>query len=355
MDPVGRLIRAILPGQKAQDIRPGAQLRASVIRPLSDSITNNYYLLQVGKQQLTAFSQLKLIPGQALTVMVEQGAEELLFRIIASSSQNDRLDSLLHALGVREDQDVFRTILESFVRLGIPLSEQYTLPAIQQFARILQDTPFMRGRYRELARLIAMFADRGMRVPDELLVKMIGGNHDENQQQEGQQQKDQRQKDQQKNQQKPSEKQDTLILPDLENESRCSDPGWQLLNATRGRQDEWLVIPFSYAAAGVFLDDAAKSAGLSGTIRLQNCGPRNVIIDVNGANSRYVFFWSGKDQDGLRVFYSGKIPPQSLLNSLTASLGDLFAMPESIQSIDCWDGFADVHEPVELTGVQTHG
>ncbi len=362
MDPVGRFLQAVFPlGKRTAVLQPGSTVRAEVLQ----SMGNNRWLLQVGSQRLSAQSHLSLSPHQMLNVRIEQGSSGLIFRVLEESAASDRLTQILHTHGIIENQAEFRAVLESFVHIGIPLSEAYTLPALEQFGRLFRDFPRIRGRFREAARLIAMFSDRGFRVPDDMILALLGFGEDSSERENhhsphhnhAQQESFSHDAPSQDTSSQDSPGQDesgnngnqpVLLLPGSES---APDIPLSLLNSTCNRENPWIVTPFIYTLEG-------SGTRLEGTLRLQMVSGHAavVVLDVPTGQGRWVFNWFPGSEAPLRVYSDHPAESSKILSTLAELLEDTpLSPPKSIEMIENWNGFEDAGHTPEVVHVDAHG
>ncbi|AFG37295.1 hypothetical protein [Spirochaeta africana] len=407
MEPIGRFLQAVLPlGKRSVGLQPGSTVQATVLKPLGA----NRWLIQAGSQRLTAHSTLQLSPHQSLKVRIEQGPEGLLFRVVEPDAQADRLAQLLHQHGIETHLPEFRSVLESLVQVGIPLSEHYTVPALEQFSRLLREHPGVQRRYREASRLIAMFSDRGLRVPDDMILELLGfgdspgkehGRDHPGQQQGHQSTRDedsaaspdsdpqeelpaeqpaegppaqppieeqpaeQQPAEQQPAEQQPAEQQpaeppansptdEDQACPQLQLPSAhaSAHAGLSLLASLHNREHPWVVVPFRYLPGA---DDH-----LSGTIRLRMHLGRTelAILDVPTESGRWVFSWVPDAPGSLRVYtdHADKEGATGILQQLREFLANTpLAPPDGLHGLSGWDGFSYQEHTPEVKHVDAHG
>ncbi|GAB6091013.1 hypothetical protein [Spirochaeta dissipatitropha] len=345
MDPVGRFLRVFLsPEKKSDSIRPGAVIKAEVIRPLSD----NLWLLQVGSRRFSAastYNLLELSQSTGLEMKVEQGSDGLIFRLLHPPEEPDSIQLLLQDLGFTEHNEAYRGLIRIFMQLGLPLSENYTLPALQQLRRLLRDFPSVRQRYPEISRLIAMFTDRGVQVPDEILFSLLGPRL---QKQETWQEPERQEDSRLQQDQKQSEhiQQDVFLFVPAEQESvDPSSAGYQLLNSIQGSTEEsWLIVPFSFGNSELDLNSVHGDI----RINLGSGSPGLTILSAESADpewGRWIFFWNQNDpSQQLEVLWdqaasSGR-EKSGLLEKLRTAVADSgFTLPDEIRVLENWDGF----------------
>lgn len=345
MNPVGRFLRAVLPqGKQTTDLRPGTVIHATVER----SLGGGHWLLRVGSQRFTAQSHIALQNNQSLRVYVEQSQQGLVFRVMKPSLGGQVFDRLLANLGYTDTSIPFSSVLESFVQAGLPLHEQLTAPALRQFERLMREFPSTRRRYRETARYIAMFTDRGLRVPDEMIVELIdsGSDRGTDSQSNNSSHNPPNQDDADESEQESDEP--CLFLPD----SESSNPGasaW--LSSLQGRQDNWRIVPVAFGLSSV-------TATVHGELRMQMIQgePHGIVLDVTAPQGRWVFCWNYTSDDSAQIYVSDITYDSVILYDLQQLLATMgLGSNAAICSIEHFNGFLAMRDEKGVVNVDAQG
>lgn len=330
-----------------QQIKTGDTVSVKVIKHLS----GNSWQVSLRGKLLPVLSEVPLQEDTAVTAQAFWGGKTLQLRVLnsnldAKGALSKTISQLLRNSGIPSDT-ASQAVVDALQRSGMPLQPELISRLYKQLKQY--------GHEKEhIARLLVLFADKGLENPTKFLDMILPYfPQDDQQKREKERQKRRHQENEDNGPQLEDDKKSRAVSKDALREtlkenvlfpSHEGDSTLLLFNHIRGTHDNWIIIPVSLT-----IDDSQITGSIKCKLLAGVSFPENILVSLSTDVGTWDFqFTQRKDRLDCRIFSS----PEGLrdegnknLSGFSEKLRKLgVKLVDTIRECSAYDGFSTKRE-----------